>query len=114
MSQIRIEELPWVAALEQHRKQSADERVVAEQALEEISTLTLTAFPHAILPNKLLQELRALIKGAGLDVPLVDELAADIFMGQFSTNFMRAAQIAATLLHRSPYAVYSISSSSRS
>jgi len=34
-----------------------------------VALLTLRPFPQAILPNKLLQEFRALAKGGGMDVP---------------------------------------------
>src|SRR5262249_20586901 len=66
----------------------------------------LTSFPYAILPNKLLQELRALATGADLAIPLVDEVAADIFMGEFSPKFLEAARWAAELLQGSLYAAY--------
>jgi len=105
-SQVRIEELPWVAVLERFRDNAPTEHGLARQALDEITTLTLAAFPFAILPNKLLQELRALTQSAELKIPLVDEIAADIFMGQFSEKFVAAAQIAAELLEGSLYARY--------
>ena len=104
--QVQIEELPWVAAIEQFRDESLSSRELAKQTLEEITAVVLTSFPHVILPNKLLQELRALVKGAGLDVPLVDELAADIFMGEFSPKFVASAHGAADLLEDSLYARY--------
>lgn len=74
--------------------------------MDEVVFLTITSFPHAILPNKLLQELRALIKGAGLQLPLVDEIAADIFMGEFSAKFVDSAKIAAELLDGTFYCTY--------
>jgi hypothetical protein len=66
----------------------------------------MVSFPHAILPNKLLQELRTLAKTADLSFPIVDELAADIFMGAFTDKFLSAAQIAAKILHGSLYEQY--------
>jgi hypothetical protein len=105
-SQVKIEELPWVQAIEQFRQHGAAEREIAKQALQDFTTLTLAAFPHALLPNKLLQELRALIKSAAVELPLVDELAADIFMGEFSDKFLASAQLAAQLLEQSVYATY--------
>ncbi len=81
-------------------------RALARQTLEEVSVLTLTAFPHMLIPNKLLQELRGLVKQADLDIPLVDELAADIFMGRFSDKFLASAQKAAGLLNGTLYATY--------
>jgi hypothetical protein len=104
--QVRIEELPWVAAIERFRDEQISSRQLAAQALDEITLLTITSFPHAIFPNKLLQELRALAKSAELDMPLVDEVAADIFMGQFSAKFAESAKRAANQLEGSLYTTY--------
>lgn len=104
--QVSIEELPWVAAINRFRNESLSTRELSQQALEEVVALVVTAFPHAILPNKLLQELRALAKGADLQIPLVDEVAADIFMGRFSGKFVDAAHRAAAVLDGTLYARY--------
>ena len=104
--QVQIEELPWVAAIESFRSETLSDTELARQTLEEVSVLTLSAFPHAILPNKLLQELRTLAKGARLDIPLVDEVAADIFMGTFSGKFLDSAKRAASLLQGTIYETY--------
>jgi hypothetical protein len=104
--QVQIEELPWIQAIDRFREDNLSSRELARQTLEEITAITLTSFPQAILPNKLLQELRALVKGADLNIPLVDELAADIFMGQFSGKFIESAKRAADLLDGSLYATY--------
>jgi hypothetical protein len=68
--------------------------------------LAIVAFPQQILPNKLLQEIRALAEGAGLGPLIVDEVAADIFMGDFSEKYLRAAQRAGTLLAGTLYERY--------
>lgn len=104
--QVRLEELPWVAALEPFRQARLPARELARQSLVEVVLLALQAFPQAILPNKLLQELTALARRAGLDLPLVEEVAADIFMGQFSPKFLAAARRAADLLEGNLYARY--------
>lgn len=104
--QVEIEELPWISTIEEFRTDDLSSRELSKQALDEISVLTLTSFPHAILPNKLLQELRALIKGAELDIPLVEEMAADIFMGRFSGKFLESAKRAGNLLKGTLYARY--------
>jgi hypothetical protein len=104
--QVQIEELPWIAALDRFRQEGLSSRQAASEALREISLLTVRSFPYAILPNKLLQELRALAKSAALDLPLVEEVAADIFMGQFSNKFVEAVHRAAALLRGSLYAAY--------
>lgn len=104
--QVQIEELPWIEEIDFFRKESLSSRELSRQALDEIVALTLTSFPQAILPNKLLQEIRSLLTGADLNIPIVDELAADIFMGEFSGKFMESAKTAADLLTGSLYAVY--------
>lgn len=105
-TQIKIEELPWISCIDRFRGNKLSHRKTARQTLEEVTTLTLTSFPYAIIPNKLLQELRALSKGAGLDIPLLDELAADIFMGRFSGKFINAAKIAAGIMSNTLYSRY--------
>ena len=104
--QIQVEELPWVAAIDRFRNEQLSESELARQTLEEITLLTLSSFPYAILPNKLIQELRALAKGAKLDIPLVEEVAVDIFMGEFTGKFLESAKRAAQLLRGTLYATY--------
>lgn len=104
--QVQIEKLPWVAAIDRFRSPSLSSRELARKTLEDVTVLTLTSFPHMILPNKLLQELRALVAGAELDIPLVDEVAADIFMGAFSGKFVESVKRAAELLEGTLYATY--------
>lgn len=102
--QIRLEELPWVAAIETFRKPANSE--LPGRVLREVALLALTSFPQAIVPNKLLQELGALASSAEVELVLVDEVAADIFMGTFSAKFLRAAQTAASLLQGTLYETY--------
>jgi hypothetical protein len=105
-SQIKIEELPWVAAINKFRRYDLTARELAKETLKEIVALTVVSFPQAIVPNKLLQELRGLAKQAKLKMPLVDEVAADIFMGQFSNKFLFSAKKAGELLEGTLYATY--------
>jgi hypothetical protein len=93
--QVQIEELPWVAAINAFRVDELLAHELSRQTLEQIVVLALTAFPQQILPNKLLQEIRALAEPS---LPIVDEVAADIFMGDFSEKYLRAAQQAGMLL----------------
>jgi hypothetical protein len=104
--QVQIAELPWVQAIDAFRTGDLSSAELARQTLEEIAVVALTAFPHALLPNTLVRELAALVRDAGLDIPLVEELAADIFMGAFSDKFIEAAYLAAGLLSGSLYAIY--------
>jgi hypothetical protein len=105
-SQVKLEELPWIQAMADHRQDSSNTHQQARQVLEELVILAITAFPEQILPNKLLQEVRALVERAGLRMPIVDEVAADIFMGEFAEKFLRAAQKAADLLESTLYERY--------
>jgi len=104
--QVQIEELPWVAAIERRRRQNLTSRDLSRQTLKDVAALTLRAFPQAIIPNKLLQEFRALAKGGELDLPFVEELAADIFMDDFSPKFTQAAKQAAAYVEGTLYARY--------
>ncbi|MFJ2744844.1 hypothetical protein ACIO3O_34890 [Streptomyces sp. NPDC087440] len=101
--QVRVDELPWVRAVAAHRSPDAD---AALDALRELAGTAVRAFPGTILPNPLVRELSVLARQAELDAPLVEELAADIFMGTFSPKFLKAAQVAAELLEGSLYARY--------
>jgi hypothetical protein len=101
--QVRVEELPWVHAVEPHRRGAADS---ARAAVSRLAELALDAFPATLVPNNLVTELDALAREAGLELPLVEELAADIFMGTFSSKFVRAAQLAGRQLSGSLYERY--------
>jgi hypothetical protein len=105
--QVQFDELPWVSVIGRFRSQDDQAaRRVAMQALADASQLALVAFPQTLLPNRLLQELATLGDAAGLKLPLVDEVAADIFMGRFSPRFVVAAKVAAGMLQGSLYARY--------
>ncbi|MBI4748628.1 MAG: hypothetical protein HY774_09060 [Acidobacteria bacterium] len=104
--QVKLEELPWVKVIDAHRENTLYSQEQARDTLEQVVCLAITAFPHQILPNKLLQELRSLAGSAGLHIPLVDEIAADIFMGDFSEKYLQAAQQAGELLQGTLYERY--------
>lgn len=104
--QVRIEELPWIAKVEPFRSRgvSAEER--SRRALKEMALTTFRAFPQTLVPNKLLQEMRAMAQGAAMKLPLLEELAADIFMDDFSPKYTEVAKAAASQLEGSLYARY--------
>lgn len=104
--QIRVGELPWVAALEAARADTAHAKGRAREAVGAASAVALRAFPYTIVPNKLVTELYSLTNAAGLALPLVEELAADIFMGAFTAKFVEAAQVSARLLAGTLYVRY--------
>lgn len=104
--QVRITELPWVSAVGPHRQHSNETREHSRATLVRVAHLALWGFPATVLPNPLLQELGALAHAAGVDLPLVEELAADIFTGTFTVKFQRAAELASRVLDGSLYARY--------
>lgn len=101
--QIQITELPWVRSVAAHTSATTDEAMTVARR---VGALALDHFPATILPNPLVQELHHLLSAAGHDIPLVEELAADIFMGRFSDKFRRAAQAAARVIGDTLYARY--------
>ncbi|BEI82144.1 hypothetical protein CcaverHIS002_0300120 [Cutaneotrichosporon cavernicola] len=97
--QVRLDELPWVAAAEPHANHTGGDSTTLT-ALGHIGEVALERWPGTILPNKLVSQMNNLMRLRHLDprrVPLVEELAADIFMGTFSSKFTLAAKIAAEL-----------------
>jgi hypothetical protein len=104
--QVRFEELPWVTALAPCRSPRPGNGVPARRALEQATMLALTAFPHALLPNPLIRELGPLARQASVPLPLVEEMAADIFMGTFTTKWRDAAAVASRIMAGTVYGDY--------
>ncbi|WP_306359150.1 hypothetical protein [Nocardia sp. CC227C] len=123
--QARFEELPWVTAMEPLRVDGTagsradaararrgtggstrDSARAARRLLGQMTLLTLGAFPYAVLPNPLVREFGALARQAELGLPLVEEVAADIFMGTFTTKWADAAQVAGRTLEGTLYQAY--------
>lgn len=94
-AQVKLGELPWVAATDQYQAVDDATRNAAASALRRIGALYLQWFGGTPLPNPLLVELEALARQAELDVPLVPELAADIFQDTFSRRFGATAALVA-------------------
>lgn len=104
--QVRLTELPWVRALRPYRQAGDETRGEAHATLRRLGGLALAGYPATLLPNPLVRELAALSREADTDLPWVEELAADIFMGRFSPKFAHAARLAGELLAGSVYARY--------
>ncbi|MGY5035881.1 hypothetical protein ACWC9U_34725 [Streptomyces sp. 900116325] len=104
--QVRVEELPWVRSVSAQRGNGAAAEEPAHSALRDLGELAVQGFPGTILPNPLVRELAVLARQADLGAPLVEELAADIFMGTFGPKFLVAARIAAELLRGTLYERY--------
>ncbi|WP_329494499.1 hypothetical protein [Kitasatospora herbaricolor] len=104
--QVRVEELPWVRAVAAYRGTGGESAEAARTTLVRLGELAVQGFPATLLPNPLLRELSVLAAGAGLAMPLVEELAIDIFMGRFSGKFLDAAVVAGDLLGGTLYERY--------
>ena len=104
-SQIKLEELPWISCLSPFRNE-VDAKQESKIAFSKLMETVFVCFPYQILPNKLLTEVKAFSKAAGFSMPLVDELAADIFVGKFSEKFLLSAKCAANVLQGSLYERY--------
>ncbi|HEX5594580.1 MAG TPA: hypothetical protein VFX61_00950 [Micromonosporaceae bacterium] len=104
--QVRLPELPWVKAVASARIDTGDTRDQARRTLVRLGSAAVRGFPATVLPNPLVGELSTLSKQAGLQLPWVEELAADIFMGRFSAKFFQAATLAGGRLADSLYARY--------
>lgn len=104
--QVGFDELPWIGVLQAQRADDSNTRAGARRTLEQVALLALSHFPQTMLPNPLVREMTALSQRAGLEVPLVEEVAADIFMGTFTTKWLWAARVASELLEGSLYARY--------
>jgi hypothetical protein len=74
--------------------------------LTQVATVALGTFPQTVLPNQLVQELRAQAASAGLTLPLVQLLSAESYRGALPEEFVHAAQQAARLLRGSLYERY--------
>lgn len=105
-SQVRLDEIPWVSAIDRWGRKELSQATMARQALEQIACIALKNFPHALLPNRLVREMAELVKKAGLAISLVEELAADIFMGRFSPKFTEGVKLTASAWSNSLYARY--------
>lgn len=109
--QVRFEELPWVTATAPLRD-SAGETAgrnsarAAYRLLQQMTMLALTSFPYAMLPNPLVREFRTLATRAELKLPLVEEVAADIFMGTFTQKWLDAALITSGTMEGTLYQAY--------
>ncbi|MEV0431299.1 hypothetical protein [Micromonospora sp. NPDC050495] len=104
--QVRLAELPWVQAVASARIDTSDTRDQARRTLVRLASAAVCGFPATVLPNPLVGELSTLSKQAGLQLPWVEELAADIFMGTFSAKFLQAATLAGRRFADSLYARY--------
>ncbi|MQY30629.1 hypothetical protein [Nocardia aurantia] len=106
--QVSPKELPWFTALNPLRphRNDAGPQAAARALLRELTVLAIESFPHTPLPNPLISEFHTLAERAGLELPLVEELAADIFTGAFTEKWRAAAHTASRTLNGTLYQAY--------
>ncbi|MGB3846318.1 MAG: hypothetical protein WA940_10655 [Sphingopyxis sp.] len=105
-SQIRLKELPWIAALARFQKSELGKSQPELDLLDRLVTLLITHFPQVQFPNPVVEQMQVLAKRAALKTPFVSEIAADIFMGRFSEPFGLAAAKTAEYFEGTLYARY--------
>lgn len=101
-SQVRLREIPWIRLLDAQGENASG---VSDDVLKDVVCTALRCYPHTPLPNPMLRRLQELA-GSNSRLPLVEELAADIFMGRFSDGFNSAARHAVGYTHDGLYGVY--------
>ncbi|WP_291380168.1 hypothetical protein [Demequina sp.] len=99
-SQVRFSELPWVPPL------TVPEGRPEASATDALCGLYVRAFPGTLMPNPLASALNDISGSLGGPRPFLEELAADIFQGDFSPRFARAAAEAADVLEHGLYSTY--------
>ncbi|MFE3195770.1 hypothetical protein ACFXHA_42700 [Nocardia sp. NPDC059240] len=109
--QVRIDELPWVTAMHALRTKAPDGQPggsveAARMLLRQTTLLTIGSFPEAVVPNPLVSEFHTLSQQAELHLPLVEEVAADIFQGTFTEKWRAAAMVASRTLEGTLYQRY--------
>lgn len=100
-SQVQFHELPWTPPMGLHQTDEAQRKVA-----KELTELALHAFPATPLPNPFLRNIEALTKTSGRRLPLISEIAADIFMGGFSNAWAEAARHSVESLSTAFYGHY--------
>jgi hypothetical protein len=91
---VNIRDIPWFLEVQKFCSRTGSSEALT--VLDQLVQLTLTHFPHTLIPNKLLEVIRTLTASAGMPFTIVKEIAPDIFQGQFSRSFLEAAKLAAT------------------
>jgi hypothetical protein len=105
-SQVRLEDLPWIAALSQFQQRDLGKSHPERDLLDRLVALLITHFPQVQFPNPVVEQMQGLAKRAAFKTPLVSEIAADIFMGRFSEPFGLAAAKTAEYFKGKLYARY--------
>ena len=110
-SQVRVEDLPWVKLLQSVTPIDEGKRLEnAQNFITGIISQALTHFPHTILPNTFIKSLGQVFKtqpeSSMEQLPLTEEIAADIFLQKFSEKYLKAAKQAASLMQGTLYEKY--------
>lgn len=77
-----------------------------QKVYKEIFEVVFKNWPQTLIPNKLVSSLRDIRKTIKCKDALLEELAADIFMGDFSSKYSAVAQLATEKLQDLLYGKY--------
>ncbi|MGB0906393.1 MAG: hypothetical protein ACPGVT_02775 [Maricaulaceae bacterium] len=105
-TQVKIDELPWAKALQDSRANAPINSKLSKTVLTQLVSHSLKNFPQTQFPNPFVEQMSILGKRAKLSIPYVPEIAADIFMGDFSPRFEKAAQSTCSYYAGKLYARY--------
>ncbi|MGW8431342.1 hypothetical protein ACWGJ9_09465 [Curtobacterium citreum] len=105
-TQVQVTALPWYQALTDTTETTGSARNSLVRQANTLAKYAIESFPGTVLPNAFLRVIAELYRQADLALPVTYELAADIFMGGFSKNFVDAARIAHDYVAGGRYTLY--------
>lgn len=89
--QVRASEVPWIGVLQRVLKIDEQSRASREKGLAWLLGMSIDAFPHCMVPNETLR----LVRECNPEIPVLEELAVDIFTGHLVPKFGRTCELAA-------------------
>ena len=92
--QVRASEVPWIGVLQRVLKIDEHSHASREKGLAWLLGMSINTFPHCMVPNETLR----LIRECKPEIPVLEELAVDIFTGRLVPKFGRTCELAAKQL----------------
>ncbi|MEM8710075.1 MAG: hypothetical protein AAGG01_03920, partial [Planctomycetota bacterium] len=104
--QVRLEDLPWMAAVYARARVSEDSVEVERALMRRVQAIMTRSFPGTVMPNPLTRELATVTRTMDGEWPWVEEIAADIFMGTWTDKFVAACRRAGARMRGTLYERY--------
>ena len=98
--QVRASDVPFIAVLQRVLKVDEHSKESRLDGLKWLMTTYLDTFPHCMMPNEILR----LVRECNHDIPVLEDIASDIFQGHLVPKFGVVCKLAANLL--GPDSVY--------